>query len=64
VCIKKQEETTKFSNGRNVKHIDEQLQKNCGCYFSLQAMLPEGFPFHQFNLHLINFQEVTLTFGH
>ena len=26
---------------------DEQLQKNRGCCFVVQAMLPEGFPFHQ-----------------
>ena len=28
---------------------DEQLQSNRGCCFLVQAMLPEGFPFHQFN---------------
>jgi len=28
---------------------DEQLQQNRGCCFLVQAMLPEGFPFHQFN---------------
>jgi len=28
---------------------DEQLQKNRGCCFLVQAMLPYGFPFHQFN---------------
>jgi len=27
---------------------DEQLQQNRGCCFLVQAMLPEGFPFHQF----------------
>ena len=27
---------------------DEQLQSNRGCCFLMQAMLPEGFPFHQF----------------
>ena len=26
---------------------DEQLQSNRGCCFLVQAMLPEGFPFHQ-----------------
>jgi len=26
---------------------DEQLQLNRGCCFLVQAMLPEGFPFHQ-----------------
>ena len=29
---------------------DEQLQLNRGCYFSMQTVLPEGFPFTQFNL--------------
>ena len=29
---------------------DEQLQSNRGCCFLVQAMLPEGFPFHQFNI--------------
>jgi len=29
---------------------DEQLQKNRGCCFLVQAMLPEGFPFHQIKL--------------
>ena len=29
---------------------DEQLQSNRGCCFLVQAMLPEGFPFQQFNL--------------
>jgi len=33
---------------------DEQLQKNRGCCFLVQAMLSEGFPFHQFNLILEN----------
>jgi len=28
---------------------DEQLQLNLGCCFLVQAMLPDGFPFHQFN---------------
>jgi len=28
---------------------DEQLQLNRGWCFLVQAMLPEGFPFHQFN---------------
>ena len=28
---------------------DEQLRFNRGCCFLVQAMLPEGFPFHQFN---------------
>jgi len=28
---------------------DEQLQSNRGCCFLVQAMLPEGSPFHQFN---------------
>jgi len=28
---------------------DEQLQLHRGCCFLVQAMLPEGFPFHQFN---------------
>ena len=28
----------------------EQLYENRDCYFSLQALLPEGFPFHQFLL--------------
>ena len=28
---------------------DEQLQKNRACCFLVQAMLPGGFPFHQFN---------------
>ena len=27
---------------------DEQLQKNRGCFFPVQAMLPRDFPFHQF----------------
>jgi len=27
---------------------DEQLQLNLGCCFLVQAMLPEGYPFHQF----------------
>ena len=27
---------------------DEQLQENRRCCFLVQAMLPEGFPFHQF----------------
>jgi len=35
---------------------DEQLQLNRGCCFLVQAMLPGGFPFHQFNW------TVTLTF--
>jgi len=30
---------------------DEQLQLNRGCCFLVQAMLHEGFPFHQFNLY-------------
>jgi len=29
---------------------DEQLQQHRGCCFLVQAMFPEGFPFHQFNL--------------
>jgi len=29
---------------------DEQLQKNRGCCFLVQAMLPEGYPFQQFNV--------------
>jgi len=29
--------------------IDEQLQQNRGCCFLVQAMLPEGYPFRQFN---------------
>ena len=29
---------------------DEQLKLNRGCCFLVQAMLPGGFPFHQFNL--------------
>ena len=29
---------------------DEQLQLNRGCCFLAQALFPEGFPFHQFNL--------------
>ena len=28
---------------------DEQLQLNRGCSLPMQAMFPEGFPFHQFN---------------
>jgi len=28
---------------------DEQLKENRGFCFLVQAMLPEGFPFHQFN---------------
>jgi len=28
---------------------DEQLQENRGCYFPVQAKLPEGFPFDQFS---------------
>jgi len=28
---------------------DEQLQNNRGCLSPAQAMLPGGFPFHQFN---------------
>jgi len=28
---------------------DEQLQWNRGCCFLMQALLPEGFPFHQLN---------------
>ena len=28
---------------------DEQLQLNRGCCFLVQAMIPGGFPFHQFN---------------
>ena len=28
----------------------EQLQINRGCCFLVRAMLPEGFPFHQFNI--------------
>jgi len=27
---------------------DEQLQQSRGCYFPMQVMLPEGFPFSQF----------------
>jgi len=30
---------------------NEQLQYNRGCCFLVQAMIPEGFPFHQFNKH-------------
>ena len=30
---------------------DEQLQQNRGCFFLVQAMLPEGFPFYQFNFN-------------
>jgi len=29
---------------------DEQIQLNRGCCFLVQAMLPRGFPLHQFNL--------------
>jgi len=29
---------------------DEQLQLNRVCCFLVQAMLPGGFPFHQFNI--------------
>jgi len=29
---------------------DEQLEKNRGCCFLVQALLPEGFPFYQFNI--------------
>jgi len=32
---------------------DEQLQLNRGCCFLVQAMLPEGFPFHQFNIRTL-----------
>jgi len=32
---------------------DERLQWNRGCCFLVQAMLPEGFPFHQFNFTLV-----------
>jgi len=31
---------------------DEQLQYNRGCYFLEEAMLTEGFPFHQFNISM------------
>jgi len=27
---------------------DEQLQYNRGCYFLMQALFPESFPFYQF----------------
>jgi len=30
-------------------NTDEQLQSNWGCYFPIPDMLPEGFPFYQFN---------------
>ena len=33
---------------------DEQLQKKGGCCFLVQAMLPEGFPFHQFFIDTFN----------
>jgi len=29
---------------------DEQLQLNRGCGFLMQAMLPKGFPHHQFDI--------------
>ena len=29
---------------------DQQLQENRGCYFPMQAMLPEGFSLSQFKL--------------
>jgi len=32
---------------------DERLQQNRGCYFLVHAMLPEGFPFHQFNFYVL-----------
>jgi len=35
---------------------DEQLQLNRGCCFLVQAILPDGYPFHQFSL-LINFTD-------
>jgi len=30
---------------------DKQLQQNRGCYFPMQALLHEGFPFSMFNSH-------------
>jgi len=32
----------------------DQLQQNRGCYFPMQDMLPEGFPFSQFETFRMN----------
>jgi len=41
---------------------DEQLKKNRCCCFLVQAMLPEGFSFHQF-MHPEHFPKNKLTFS-
>ena len=43
---------------------DEQLQWNRGCCFLVQAMLPEGFPFHQFYIVKSFFKETRFCCGH
>jgi len=35
-------------------YTDEKLQLSQGFCFPMQAMLPGGFPFHQFNLSLVH----------
>jgi len=39
---------------------DEQRQKNRGFYFPMQAMLPKGCPFHQFNIYLLHRMYLTI----
>jgi len=38
---------------------DEQLQYSRGCYFPMQAMLPDGFPFHQLIINYDNLNTIS-----